>query len=71
MSDEAAVRQLAVPMSVLVVEDEQTFQQLCVEVAESCGMKVSTANTVEEALEVLESRAVDIVLTDLKLQQSN
>jgi DNA-binding NtrC family response regulator len=71
MSEEATVQQLAVPMSLLVVEDEQTSQQLCVEVAESCGMKVSTATTVEEALEVLESRAVDIMLTDLKLQQSN
>jgi two-component system response regulator HydG len=71
MSEEAAVQQLALPMSVLVVEDELTSQQLCVEVAESCGMKVSTATTVEEALEVLESRAVDIVLTDLKLQESN
>ncbi len=71
MSEEGAVRQLAVPMSVLVVEDERTSQQLCVEVAESCGMKVSTATTVEDALELLESRAVDIVLTDLKLQQSN
>jgi len=71
MSEEAAVRQLGFPMSVLVVEDEQASQQLCVEVAESCGMKASTAITVEEALEVLESRAVDIVLTDLKLQQSN
>ena len=71
MSEEAAVRQLTAPMSVLVVEDEQTALQLCVEVAESCGMKASTAITVEEALEVLESRAVDIVLTDLKLEQSN
>jgi len=71
MSEEAAVRQLAVPMSVLVVEDEQTSRELCAEVAESCGMKVSAATTAEEALEVLESRAVDIVLTDLKLQQSN
>jgi len=71
MSEEAAVRQLAVPMSVLVVEDEQTSRELCAEVAESCGMKVSAATTAEEALEVLESRAVDIMLTDLKLQQSN
>jgi len=71
MSEEAAVRQLAVPMSVLVVEDEQTSRELCAEVAESCGMKVSAATTAEEALEMLESRAVDIVLTDLKLQQSN
>ena len=71
MSEEAAVRLLAVPMSVLVVEDEQTSRELCAEVAESCGMKVSAATTAEEALEVLESHAVDIVLTDLKLQQSN
>jgi DNA-binding NtrC family response regulator len=71
MSEKAAVRQLAVPMSVLVVEGEQVSQQLCIEAAKSCGMKVSTASTEEEALEVLESSAVDIVLTDLQLQQSN
>jgi DNA-binding NtrC family response regulator len=71
MGEKATARQLAVPMSVLVVEAEQASQQLCAEAAKSCGMKVSTATTAEEALEVLESSAVDIVLTDLKLQQSN
>jgi len=71
MSEEAAVRQSVVPMNLLVVEDEESSQKLCVEVAQSCGMKVTAVATVEEALERLQSHAVDIVLTDLKLQNGS
>ncbi|HVS89885.1 MAG TPA: sigma-54 dependent transcriptional regulator [Candidatus Acidoferrum sp.] len=71
MSEEAAVRRSAVPMTVLVVEDEEATRKLCSDVAESCGMKAIAAAAVDEALELLESHAVDIVLTDLKLQQSS
>jgi DNA-binding NtrC family response regulator len=71
MSEEAAVRRSAVPMTVLVVEDEEATRKLCSDVAESCGMKVIAVAAVDEALELLESHAVDIVLTDLKLQESS
>ena len=71
MSEEAAVRRSAAQMTVLVVEDEEVTRKLCAEVAESCGMKAIAAAAVDEALELLESHAVDIVLTDLKLQQSS
>jgi two-component system response regulator HydG len=71
MSEEAAVRRSAVPMTVLVVEDEEATRKLCSDVAESCGMKAIAVAAVDEALELLESHAVDIVLTDLKLQQSS
>jgi two-component system response regulator HydG len=71
MSEESAVRRSAVSMTILVVEDEEVTRKLCSEVAESCGMKVIAAASVVEALELLELHSVDIVLTDLKLQQSS
>jgi two-component system response regulator HydG len=71
MSEESAVRRSAVATTVLVVEDEEPTRKLCSDVAESCGMKAISAATVDEALVTLESQAVDIVLTDLKLPQSS
>ncbi|MFI5056670.1 MAG: sigma-54-dependent transcriptional regulator [Candidatus Acidiferrales bacterium] len=71
MSEESAVRRSAVSMTVLVVEDEEVTRNLCSDVAESCGMKAIAAASVAEALELLELHSVDIVLTDLKLQQSS
>jgi len=58
-------------MTVLVVEDEEATRKLCSDVAESCGMKAIAAASVAEAQELLELHSVDIVLTDLKLQQSS
>ena len=60
-----------VPMTILIVDDEQTIRETCAEVAEQCGMKATGVSTAEEALEILEHSAVDIVLTDLKLPQTN
>jgi DNA-binding NtrC family response regulator len=71
MTEAAAVRQEVVPMNVLIVDDEQTVRETCATVAEQCGMKAISVATAEEALEVLEHSAVDILLTDLKLQQTN
>jgi DNA-binding NtrC family response regulator len=71
MVEETVARRSAVPMTVLVVEDEEATRKLCAQVAESCGMKAIAATAVGEALELLESHAVDIVLTDLKLQESS
>jgi len=59
------------PLSILIVDDEQTIRDTCAEVAEQCGMKATGVSTAEEALEILEHSAVDIVLTDLKLPQTN
>src|ERR1700738_5724928 len=58
-------------MSILIVDDEPTIRETCAEVAKQSGMKAITVASVEEALEVLENSAVDIVLTDLMLQQTN
>jgi DNA-binding NtrC family response regulator len=71
MTEEAAVQRAAIPMSVLVVEDEESTRKLCADVAESCGMKAVVASSVEEALRRLESHAVDIVVTDLILPPSS
>src|SRR5712692_1060765 len=71
MSEEAAVQRVAAPITVLVVEDEETTQKLCADVAASCGMKALVASTVAEALEHLETHAIDIVVTDLMLPPSS
>src|SRR3989475_12336539 len=71
MSELAAVRREVVPMNLLIVDDEQSIRETCATVSEQCGMNAIAVATAEEALEVLEHSAVDIVLTDLKLQQSN
>jgi DNA-binding NtrC family response regulator len=71
MSEEAAVQRAAIPLSVLVVEDEENTRKLCADVAESCGMKALVAGSVEEALRRLETHAIDIVVTDMILPPSS
>jgi DNA-binding NtrC family response regulator len=58
-------------MSLLVLDDEQHVRQLCADIAVQSGMKVTAVATAEEALNVLENTAVDILITDLKLRDSN
>jgi DNA-binding NtrC family response regulator len=67
----AAVQSATIPMSVLVVEDEENTRKLCADVAESCGMKAVVASSVEEALRRLETHSVDIIVTDLILPPSS
>lgn len=45
MSEEAGAQRPAIPITVLVVEDEETTRRLCADVAESCGMKALVAGT--------------------------
>jgi DNA-binding NtrC family response regulator len=72
MSEEAGTqRATTLPITVLVVEDEESTRKLCADVAESCGMKALVAGSVEEALRRLENSAVDIVVTDLLLPPSS
>ena len=70
MTEEAAVRREAVPMSVLIVDDEQSVRETCATVAAQSGMNPIAVATAEEAFEVLEHSAVDILLTDLKLPRT-
>ena len=71
MTEEAVVRREVAPMNILIVDDEQAIRETCAAVAAQCGMKPTGVATAEEALEVLEHSAVDILLTDLKLPQAN
>src|ERR1700680_1410014 len=71
MSEEAAVLRQSASMNILIVDDEPTIRETCAEVAKQSGMKAITVASVEEALEVLENSAVDIVPTDLMLQQTS
>jgi two-component system response regulator HydG len=71
MSEQAALHREVAPMSLLIVDDEHTIRETCAAVAEQCGMRATAVATAQEALEVLEHSAVDILLTDLKLQQTN
>ncbi len=66
-SDELAPRRSPLPMNLLIVEDEETTRELCATVATQSGLRSSAVASAEQALEVIEQSAVDIVLTDLKL----
>jgi two-component system response regulator HydG len=66
-----AFSQKALPMNLLVLDDEQHIRQLCGTIAAEIGMAVTTVATAKEALKILENSAVDILLTDLKLRESN
>jgi DNA-binding NtrC family response regulator len=69
--DEAAILRETAPMNILIVDDEPTIREACGEVAHLTGMKPTMVATAEEAFEILENSAVDIVLTDLKLPHTS
>jgi DNA-binding NtrC family response regulator len=71
MSEEAAVLHEAAVMNILIVDDEPAIRDTCAAVAGESGMKATAVATAEEALDVLEHAAVDIVLTDLMLQHTS
>jgi len=68
MGEEIAVVRQATSMSILIVDDEPSIREACADVAQHCGMKARAVATAEEALQILELSAVDILLTDLMLQ---
>jgi CheY-like chemotaxis protein len=69
MSEEAGVQRATIPLSVLVVEDEESTRKLCADVAESCGMKTLVAGTVEDALRRLEMHAPVVVIGEAEHQK--
>jgi DNA-binding NtrC family response regulator len=71
MREEAAVVRETAPMNILIVDDEPTIREACGEVAQLTGMNATMAATAEEAIEILENTAVDIVLTDLMLPHTS
>jgi DNA-binding NtrC family response regulator len=71
MSEEAVVLRETAPMNILIVDDEPTIREACGEVAQLTGMNATMVATAEEAIEVLENTAVDIVLIDLMLPHTS
>src|SRR5256885_637411 len=67
VSDEIVSRRASLPMTLLVVDDEESTRELCATVAGQAGLRASGVPSAELALEVLEQSAVDILLVDLKL----
>ena len=71
MSEEVVAPRETAAIHVLVVDDEPTIREACAKVAQMCGMHATTVATAEEAIEVVENTAIDIVLTDLMLPHTS
>jgi len=71
MGEEAVVLRETAPMNILIVDDEPTIREACGEVAQLTGMNATMVATAEEAIEILENTAIDIVLTDLMLPHTS
>src|SRR5437016_11863489 len=53
--------------TVLIVDDEASARDLCVEILGGMGLKTETAESGARALALLESGHIDIVLSDVRL----
>ena len=73
MTEAATAKPSASPLGarVLVVDDEQTVQQLLVRLLVAAGYEVRTANNGEEALRALERESVDLIVTDLVMPKAD
>jgi DNA-binding response OmpR family regulator len=71
MSEEVVAPRETAALHVLIVDDEPTIREACAKVAQTSGMHATTVATAEEATEVIENTAIDIVLTDLMLPQTS
>jgi DNA-binding NtrC family response regulator len=60
----------AVPLNVLVIDDEKTVRNTCRVVAEGLGFHTHVAENAGNAYKVLESENIDVVLLDMKLPGS-
>jgi DNA-binding NtrC family response regulator len=58
-----------VPVTVLIVDDEDTTRNLCRDIVSESGLRTKLASTTEQALDILDQSAVDIVITDLRVPQ--
>ena len=57
------------PPSILVVDDELLIRDLLYDFFLGQGWQVSIAENGEKALEILRSKEIDVVLTDIKMPQ--
>ena len=53
--------------NILIVDDEQSYRQLLSLVFEGDGHTIRTATNGREALEVLQSEPVDVVISDVRM----
>ncbi|MBM4275760.1 MAG: response regulator, partial [Deltaproteobacteria bacterium] len=58
---------MAQEFTILVVDDEKVIRDGCTLVLKSEGYRVATAANGQEALELLETTPVNVVLCDLKM----
>jgi len=63
------VEETGAALTVLVVDDEEAARTLCAEVAAEAGLRVRSAGTTEQALEILGQVPVDLVVTDLRVPE--
>ena len=57
------------PPSILVVDDELLIRDLLYDFFHGQGWEISIAENGEKALEILRSKKIDLVLTDIKMPQ--
>ena len=55
------------PKAVLIVDDEHSAREFCKEILKDQGFRIDLADSGERALEILENRETDIVLTDVRM----
>ena len=67
IADFAVSRRPPVSMSILIVDDDPVTRELCATVAAQSGLSAVAVGTAEQGIAVLEQRAIDILLSDLKL----
>jgi len=58
---------IKIPTKVLIVDDEKDFVEIFSMRLETQGEKVSTAFSGNEALQVLENTAIDVVILDIRM----
>jgi DNA-binding NtrC family response regulator len=59
----------SVPVTVLIVDDEDATRSLCRDVVAESGLRAKLAATTEQALDILDQSPIEIVITDLKVPQ--
>ena len=55
--------------TVLVVDDEKNYPRILGAVLEEEGFEILTANSGDQALEILHASDIDLVLTDMKMPE--
>ncbi len=53
--------------SIIIVDDEKSITELLKEILVTSGFEVETTNDSEEALQIIQKRSFDVILTDLKM----